>query len=275
VTPRAKRALGQNFLVDANLQRKIVDELGAGPDDVVLEVGPGHGELSAHLVGRVHRAVLVEKDRDLAAALRARWGAETGVEIVEGDALALDLSRWIEPGRDLRVLSNVPYNVTSPLIFAFLGIRPSPRRIVVTVQREVAERVVAPPGSRTYGALSVGVQAVAGVRVAFQIGRRAFRPVPDVTSSVLRIEPDRYRVESLDLAALRTVTRVLFGRRRKQLQKILRTAPEFQGRGDPAAILSSLGLSPAARPETLSGAQFIALADALFGRTGGSSVEGR
>lgn len=275
MTPRAKRALGQNFLVDANLQRKIVDELGAGPDDVVLEVGPGHGELSAHLVGRVHRAVLVEKDRDLAAALRARWGAETGVEIVEGDALALDLSRWIEPGRDLRVLSNVPYNVTSPLIFAFLGIRPSPRRIVVTVQREVAERVVAPPGSRTYGALSVGVQAVAGVRVAFQIGRRAFRPVPDVTSSVLRIEPDRYRVESLDLAALRTVTRVLFGRRRKQLQKILRTAPEFQGRGDPAAILSSLGLSPAARPETLSGAQFIALADALFGRTGGSSVEGR
>jgi len=263
VTARAKRALGQNFLVDGNLQRKIVDELEAGPEDIVLEVGPRHGELSTHLLGRIHRLVLIEKDRDLAAELRTRWASRKDVQIVEADALAVDLSSWHEPGRDLRVLSNVPYNVTSPLMFAFLGIQPPPRRIVLTVQREVAERVVAGPGSRTYGALSVGVQAIAEVRLAFPVSRQAFRPVPDVESSVLRIDPDPPRIASLDLVGLRRVTRVLFGRRRKQLQKILRTAPEFEGGSDPLAILESLGLSPTARPETLSAAQIVALTRAL------------
>lgn len=263
MTPRAKKALGQNFLIDPNLQRKIVSELEATPEDVVLEVGPGHGELSAHLLGRVHRLVLIEKDRELAEELRSRWGSTEGVEIVEADALEVDLARWHQPGRDLRVVSNVPYNITTPLIFAFLDIRPPPRRIVVTVQREVAERVVARPGSRTYGALSVGVQAIADARLAFGVGRRAFRPVPDVESAVLRIDPRPDRIESLDLPGLRRVTRGLFGRRRKQLQKILRTAPEFQGSGDPLAVLKALGLSPSARPETLSAADIVALARAL------------
>jgi len=263
VIRRAKRALGQNFLIDGNLQRKIVGELEARPEDVVLEIGPGHGELSQHLIGGVHRLVLIEKDRDLAGELRTRWSSSKRLQIVEADALEVDLSRFHEPGRDLRVLSNVPYNVTSPMMFAFLGIQPPPRRIVLTVQREVAERVVAGPGSRTYGALSVGVQAIAEVRLAFGVGRRAFRPVPDVESSVLRIDPDRRRIASLDIIALRRVTRVLFSRRRKQLQKILHTAPKFEGGGDPVAILALLGVSPKARPETLSAAQIIELTRAL------------
>jgi len=266
VTPRAKRALGQNFLIDPNLQRKIVAELEAMPDDVVLEVGPGHGELSDHLAGRVARLVLVEKDRELAALLRERWGDDAGVEVVEGDALELDLSSYAVPGRDLRILSNVPYNVTSPLLFALLDVRPPARRLVLTVQREVAERVVAEPGSRTYGALSVGVRTIASARMAFRIGRRAFRPVPDVESAVLVIEPSAARLSRIDQVRLRDVTRALFGQRRKQIQKILRTSRDLDVPADVAGFLEGLGISPSARPESLSPETILSLSEALARR---------
>ncbi|MDX1396645.1 MAG: 16S rRNA (adenine(1518)-N(6)/adenine(1519)-N(6))-dimethyltransferase RsmA [Gemmatimonadota bacterium] len=262
---RAKRSLGQNFLIDPNLQRKIVDELAAGADDVVLEVGPGHGELSRHLAGAVHRLVLVEKDGALGAELEARWGGDESIRIVVGDALEIDLSAFHEEGRDLRIISNVPYNITSPLIFAFLDIRPPPRRLVLTVQREVADRIVAGPGSRTYGALSVGVQAVAEARIAFGVGRRAFRPVPDVESAALVIDPAPDRMAAVDTGALRTVTRAMFGRRRKQIQKILRTAPELASRLDAASLPERIGALPTDRPEALSPEQFIAIASALVG----------
>jgi 16S rRNA (adenine1518-N6/adenine1519-N6)-dimethyltransferase len=263
VTGWAKKALSQNFLLDPNLQRKIVAELAADPGDVVIEVGPGHGELSDHVRGRVHRLVLVEKDRELAADLDERWGREPDVRIVCGDALEVDLSGFYESGHDVRVLSNVPYNITSPLIFAFLAMRPAPRRIVVTVQKEVAERVVARCGSRTYGALSVGVQALAVTRIAFGVGRMAFRPVPDVDSAVLVIDPVPERVATLDVEGLRTVTRAMFGRRRKQIQKIMRTAPEFASAGDPGPLLTRLAIDPTARPESLTPEDFIALSRAL------------
>lgn len=263
MTPRAKKALGQNFLVDPNLQRKTVAELEATAEDIVLEVGPGHGELSRHLVDQVHRLVLVEKDTDLAAELRARWGKAGSVQVVEGDALDVDLSAFVEDGRDLRVLSNVPYNVTSPLIFAFLDIRPLPRRIVLTVQREVAERVVARPGSKTYGALSVGVQVVADVAIAFGVGRQAFRPVPRVESAVIRIEPRTEQLRPSTLTATRAVTRIMFGQRRKQIQKILRTSPEVPSPDAALAAIERLEIDPAARPETLTPTDFVRLAEAL------------
>jgi 16S rRNA (adenine1518-N6/adenine1519-N6)-dimethyltransferase len=273
VTGRARKSLGQNFLIDPNLQRKIVDELEAEEEDVVLEVGPGHGELSAHLEGRVRRLVLIEKDRDLAAALAARWRDTRGIEVVCADALDVDLSGFQEIGRSFRVLSNVPYNVTSPLLFAFLDIRPLPVRIVLTVQREVALRVVAAPGSKTYGALTVGVQAIADARIAFGVGRQAFRPVPEVESAVLVIDPVPERAEGLDVDGLRTVTRAMFSRRRKQIQKILRTAPEFAGSADLGAILADLGVSPTDRPEVLAPADFIAIARALETGAGGGRAE--
>ncbi len=263
---RPKRSLGQNFLVDPNLQRKVVDELEAGPGDAVLEVGPGHGELSAHLIGRVAHLVLVEKDGSLAAELRERWGGRPEVEVVEGDALTLDLSALVAgtPARPYRLLSNVPYNITSPLVFRFLSLRPPPARIVLTVQREVAERMVAAPGSRTFGALSVGVQARAEAAIAFTLSRKAFRPVPDVTSACVRLDPDPARMADLPGPALRRLTRAAFGRRRKQLQKILRSAPEY-GLGQEAvrALLAPIGIDPRARPEQLSAEQFVRLARRL------------
>ena len=268
--PRPKRALGQNFLVDPNIQRKIVRELDPQAVDVVLEVGPGHGELSQYLVGCCRRLILIEKDRDLAAGLRDRWGDRPDVDVVEGDALRLELSEFVREATAVRVVSNVPYNITSPLVFAFLRLDPAATRIVLTVQREVAERIVAPPGIKAYGALSVGVQAIAGASLAFRVGRQAFRPVPAVDSAVVRLEP-RPAAAAVDRAALRTLTRACFNRRRKQLQKTLRTAPELSFAGDVEAVLAQLSIDPAVRPEMLDPPTFVRLAAALQARQGGGA----
>lgn len=268
---RPKRALGQNFLVDPNIQRKIVRELDPRPADVVLEVGPGHGELSQYLVGRCRRLVLVEKDRDLACRLRARWGDRPDVDVVEGDALRIGLSEFVRDAAAVRVVSNVPYNITSPLVFTFLELDPAASRIVLTVQREVAERIVAPPGIKAYGALSVGVQAIAAASLAFRVGRQAFRPVPAVDSAVVRLEP-RPDAADVDREALRTLTRACFNRRRKQLQKTLRTAPELSFAGDAEVVLRRLSIDPAVRPEMLDPPTFVRLAAAFrAGREGGAS----
>ncbi|MYA34155.1 MAG: ribosomal RNA small subunit methyltransferase A [Gemmatimonadales bacterium] len=268
--PRPKRALGQNFLVDPNIQRKIVRELDPQPADAVLEVGPGHGELSQYLVGRCRRLVLIEKDRDLAGELRERWGDRRDVDVVEGDALRLGLPDFVGGAAAVRVVSNVPYNITSPLVFAFLELEPAAIRIVLTVQREVAERIVAPPGIKAYGALSVGVQALADASLAFRVSRQAFRPVPAVDSAVVRLEP-RPDAADVDRAALRTLTRACFNRRRKQLQKTLRTAPELKFAGDAGAVLMRLSIDPAVRPETLDPPTFVRLAAALQAGKGGGA----
>lgn len=260
---RPKRSLGQNFLVDPNLQRKVVGELGLRPGEGVLEVGPGRGELSRHLVGAASPLVAVEKDEALAEALERRWAVRDDVRIVRADALEADLARLVPPP-PYRVISNLPYNITSPLLFAFLDLEPPPERIVVTVQAEVAERIVAPPGSRTYGALSVGVQARAGASLAFRLPRSVFRPTPRVDSAAVRIDPDPERLAELPADALRRLTRAAFGRRRKQLQKILRTAPEYRlSRAEAEAMCEALGLDPRARPERVPADLFVRLARRL------------
>lgn len=258
---RAKRSLGQNFLVDPNLQRKIVDAVDPGPRDVVLEIGPGEGALTEHLAERAGRVVAVELDDRLAAALEARYRDTDSVAIRHGDILD-----W-EPGELLshrpKVVGNIPYNITSPLLFRVLEWRPAPERVVVMVQREVADRLRAEVGNKSYGALTVGVRAVADVEKLFDVGRQAFRPVPNVDSTVLLIRPRR---EAAD-PALRSLTRAAFGMRRKQLQKILRTAPGYGLDTDASrAVLRELGIDPADRPETLDPTTFVQLADALRSR---------
>ncbi len=256
---RAKRSLSQNFLVDKNIRRKLIELLGAGPEDAVIEVGPGHGELSELLVGRVRRLVLIEKDDRLAPALAERWGAVPGVVVVHGDALEVDMATYSEHP-PVRIISNVPYAITSPLIFRLLEADPAPQAIVVLVQEEVARRITAEPGGKEYGALTVGVQTRADVRFAFRVGRKAFRPIPGVDSAavVMKPIPGKSRAE---IEAVRTLARAAFSRRRKQLGTILRTAPEFAlGPEQLAAVLSASGIDPTVRPEEIAPAAFAELA---------------
>src|SRR5512138_3698505 len=183
MAPRAKRRLGQHFLSDPRLLARIADALGAGRDDTVLEIGPGPGGLTAALAERAGRLVAIEKDADLVPALHARVPSAT---IVEGDALELDWHALAGP--DTLVAGNIPYNITSPLIDKALE-PPGFRRVVFLVQKEVADRVTAGPGAADYGALSVGVQAVARAERLFTVPAGAFHPRPQVDSAVLRLTP--------------------------------------------------------------------------------------
>lgn len=261
---RARRSLSQNFLIDHNLRRKLVATLEVSRSDTVLEVGPGHGELSELIAGEVGRLVLVEKDDRLFEHLSRRWGDRADVEIVHADALEVDLSKSADAPGVLRVISNVPYSITSPLLFRLLELRPAATRILVVVQEEVGRRIVADPGTREYGALSVGVRTRGEARLAFRVGRQAFRPVPEVESVAVVIDPfpDGFPPERAE--SLRRLTRVAFSRRRKQLRGILRDAPEYGlSSGTAEAVLLELGVDPSARPETLAPETFLRLAERL------------
>jgi 16S rRNA (adenine1518-N6/adenine1519-N6)-dimethyltransferase len=261
---RAKRSLGQNFLVDRNIQRKIVAALGAAPTDEVLEVGPGRGALTNHLVGAVRRLVLVEIDDDLARSLAEEHRGRADVVVVHRDVLDLDLASVSESPGELRVVGNIPYNITTPILFHLLE-RPRPRDIVLMVQDDVAARIAAPVGTKEYGALSVGVRTVASVERLFDVGRGAFRPVPGVDSAVIRIRPFvPPPLREDEEVRLRTLVRAAFQWRRKQLRKILRDHPDV---ARPAEVVEEVaraaGIALEDRPERLSPEQFVRLAVAL------------
>jgi 16S rRNA (adenine1518-N6/adenine1519-N6)-dimethyltransferase len=261
--PRAKRGLGQNFLVDPNVQRKIVESLHPSPDDEVMEIGPGTGALTRHLAPLVGRLVLVELDDALAARLAAEYADDSRVRVVHRDVLKVPLEEVSADPSRLKVIGNIPYNITTPILFSLLERRPRPREIVLMVQREVAERILAPEGSRTYGALAVGVRTVADVVRVMNVARSAFRPAPDVESTVLRIVPRAPPpLDEADETALRRLTRAAFGQRRKQFQRILRDAYDLSP-AQVAALGEATGMDLQARPETFAPERFVALARTL------------
>jgi 16S rRNA (adenine1518-N6/adenine1519-N6)-dimethyltransferase len=259
---RAKKSLGQNFLVDANIQRKIVDALPCSSTDSVLEIGPGHGALTRHLVGRVGRLVLVELDDALVEELEREWGDRTEVELHHRDFLELDLGSVVEDVTELIVVGNIPYNITAPVIFKLLK-RPRPREVLLMVQREVGDRLLAEPGTSEYGAMTVGVRSVATVERVFSVPRGAFRPIPRVDSSVVRIRPITPQlISAAEERSLRTLTRAAFQWRRKQLQKILRDHGDLRlAPHQVDGIASETGWDLTRRPETFSPEEFIRLSN--------------
>lgn len=254
-----RRALSQNFLVDANIQAKIV---AAVPTDVdrIVEIGPGRGALTEHLLKRQQPLTVVEVDRDLAAWWRSRAEEYPHLTVVEGDATEVELARLGDPAR-MAVVGNLPYHVTSPLIFRLLE-RPRPRDIVVMVQKEVADRLAAVEGTSGYGALTVGVQTVAAVERLFRVPRTVFRPRPSVDSAVVRLRPHAPPETSEDdERGTRRLVRAAFSWRRKQMVKILRDHPELGLHPEEAArALAALDLPPHVRPERLPPPTFVALA---------------
>lgn len=255
--PRAKRRLGQHFLTDPRILQRLADALDATADDTVLEIGPGPGTLTEALAGRVGKLVAIEKDGDLVPALRARV---PGATVVEADALEADWHALAGP--DFLVAGNIPYNITSPLIDKALE-PPRPRRIVFLVQKEVADRVGAAPGSGAYGALSVGVQAVARAERLFTVPAGAFYPRPKVDSAALRLTPlPEPVVTDGETGPFRRLVVGLFGFRRKQLLRGLRELTGWEAARVERA-LARAGIAATARPETVSPAGFAALLRAL------------
>lgn len=251
---QAKKRLGQHFLHDPNILGRIADALEIQPGDTVLEIGPGPGGLTGQLYRRAGRLVAVEKDRDLIPALRSRYPK---LELVEGDALDLDWHQLTGAG-PVRITGNIPYNITSPLIELALT-PPRPEVIVFLVQKEVAERVAALHGGAEYGALSVGVQAVAKVERLFTVPAGAFQPRPKVDSAVLRLRPlAQPLVQERDTAGFRRFVVGLFGFRRKQLVRGLRELCDIPA-ADAESWLARVGVAPETRPQELTPQRFAEL----------------
>jgi 16S rRNA (adenine1518-N6/adenine1519-N6)-dimethyltransferase len=254
--PPVRKSLGQHFLNDRRILGRIAEALALDGTEVVIEIGPGRGALTELLIERARHVIAIEYDRALAELLRQRYGGDERITIVERDVLAVSFAELAKG--PYVVAGNVPYYITTPIIFQGLT-RPRPERAVYLVQREVAERIVAAPGDREYGALSANVQAVATAELLFRLPRGAFQPPPKVDSAVLRITP---RADPAILPdeeeAFRTFVIGAFGFRRKQMRRVLRELWSLDA--DQAdQILGRAGVDPEVRPETLSPSDFAKL----------------
>ena len=254
--PPIRKSLGQHFLNDPRILGRIADGLELTGTELVIEIGPGRGALTEVLLPRVRHLYAIEYDRALAELLRRRYDAEARITVVEQNVLEVNFGELT--GGPYVVAGNVPYYITTPILFHSLT-RPRPERAVYLVQREVAERIVAPAGSREYGALSANVQAVATAELLFRVPAGAFRPPPKVESAVVRIvpRPDPV-VRAEEEEAFRGFVQGVFGFRRKQMRRVLRALWDVDATMADA-VLANAGVDPMARPETLSAEQFARL----------------
>jgi 16S rRNA (adenine1518-N6/adenine1519-N6)-dimethyltransferase len=250
----ARKGLGQHFLLDLNLTGRIAREAGDLTGCDVLEVGPGPGGLTRGLLAAgARRVVAVEKDRRCLEALEEIRAASDGrLEIVEGDALTFDAVSALAPGA--RVVSNLPYNVGTPLLFGWLERLEHFAGLTLMFQREVAERIVARPGDRAYGRLAVMCGWAADCRIVMDLPARAFTPPPKVASAVVNLVPLAEPRAEADMKVLSRVVAAAFNQRRKMLRQSLKSLG-----GDTAALLDRAGIDPTRRAETLSIAEFAAL----------------
>ena len=250
---RARKRFGQNFLHDRNVVERILDAVNPQPGESVVEIGPGLGALTGGLIERAGRITAVEIDRDLAARLRERF-TPAQLHLVEGDALEIDWPSLAAslPG-PLRIVGNLPYNVSSPLLFALLPIAASVRDQHFMLQREVVERMAAAPGGKEYGRLSVMLQFRYRIERLFNVAPGSFHPVPKVQSSIVRLTPlPAQEVPDVPLEEFAAMVTAAFGQRRKTLRNAV--SPLLT-----QAQIANAGVDPGARAETLDVAAFVRL----------------
>ncbi len=281
--PPVLKKLGQHFLTDLEVLNKIADALNLGPSDTVVEIGPGRGALTDILVERAGKVVAIELDRALAEALRHRYRnpefaglrirtgdaktTESGIadfELIENDVLKVKVGEVVND--DYVLAGNVPYYITTPILFHSLQ-QPMPRVAVFMIQHEVAERAVAGPGSKVYGALSVNLQVIADVEYLFLVPPKAFFPPPGVDSAVIRVTPKANPlIPAEDQRAFQSFVLAIFGLRRKQLGRVVRTVssrPNGMSAEEAIQLLEGIGLDPEVRPEVLPPSDFVKLFRAL------------
>jgi 16S rRNA (adenine1518-N6/adenine1519-N6)-dimethyltransferase len=254
--PRPRKRFGQHFLADPRSLARIVEALDPQQSDTVVEIGPGRGALTELLSARSGRLIALEIDRDLVAHLQAVYADRPNVEVVEGDALEVDWAQLAGPS--FLLAGNLPYYITTPLIFRILA-SPRPARAVLLVQREVAVRLAAAPGSDDYGALTVNVQVTASVRLVSRVSAGAFHPKPKVDSAIVLITPLEQPLLGADEEEpFRRFVQAAFGMRRKQLIRVLRElwVPDAV---KVRAILDGLGIAANVRPEVVSPSDFVRL----------------
>ena len=259
------KVLGQNFLVDGNILDILLDCAELQPSDQVLEVGPGLGVVTEQLLRRVERVVAIEKDSRLAALLDDRWGQIDNLELIHDDALDCNLEKILGGGIN-KVVSNLPYSAGSRLLIDIASADIMPEKIVVTLQDEVAQRLAAVPGTKSYGLLSVRVQISYDVNIVKKVSNNCFWPAPKVESSIIEMTRCKsYGLESDKTKMFRRLLKASFAHRRKQMQGILaKQLPDLgltqQTSGE---LLVGLGINPQARPGDISVSGWVSLANIL------------
>ena len=249
--PPPKKRFGQHFLTDRHYLRRIVEAIAPHPGDAIVEIGPGTGLLTTGLLARIPHLHVVEIDRELAAALRAAWPADR-LAVHEGDALEFDFATLPTP---LRVVGNLPYNVSSPILFHVAAAADRIADCVFMLQKEVVDRMVAGPGTEAYGRLSVMLQYRFAMAKLFDVPPGAFTPPPKVDSAVVLMKPlPASRPRARDDLAFERVVAAAFSQRRKTLRNAVRALVDAEG-------FTHAGIDPVRRGETLSVEEFIALSD--------------
>jgi 16S rRNA (adenine1518-N6/adenine1519-N6)-dimethyltransferase len=259
-----RRRYGQNFLVDPHYVERIVAAIDPKPDERIVEVGPGLAALTERLIDRAGHIVAVEIDRDLAVRLRERFAPDR-LTLVVGDALEFDFATL---GSGLRIVGNLPYNISSPLLFHLAGYEASLRDLHVMLQKEVVDRMTAEPGTPDYGRLTVMLNARFDVERLFVVPPGAFHPVPKVHSAVARLRPLRGRAPRIDDFALFTrLVAAAFSQRRKTLRNAVSAACD-------ATTIRMAAIDPGARGETLHVDDFVRLANVAAADGGHASATG-
>lgn len=245
---RPKKSLGQNFLVDQNISRKIVDSLNLEPDDTILEIGPGYGALTQIILPQVKRYIGVELDRNLAQKLIEEYGSRENFRLFNQDFLEFDFAQIVQPGEKLKIVGNIPYQITSGVIFKVIKNRSYFHQMTLMIQKEVAERVVATPESKAFGILAVLSQTFARPQHLFTVSHHVFYPKPKVTSAVVQYDLDPDTNEKVgDEAGYIQMIKNLFQTRRKMLRNNIK---HHYGEQLVAKLEVKLDLSR--RPEQLS-----------------------
>jgi 16S rRNA (adenine1518-N6/adenine1519-N6)-dimethyltransferase len=249
-----RKRFGQHFLHDRGVIRRIIDVVAPQPGERIVEVGPGRGALTWGLLERAKRLDVIEIDRDLAAALKADARAASGLSVHVENVLDTDFIRLRGSGEPLRIVGNLPYNISTPLLFRLLAQRAAVSDMYFMLQKEVVDRMVAQPGTRDYGRLTVMLAAVAEVEGLFDVGPGAFQPPPKVWSAIVHLRPTANpRFDIGRDGALRTLVTTAFSHRRKTLRNSLKGLLD-------AREIECCGIDPQLRPETLAPAQFGLLA---------------
>ncbi len=258
---RPRKRFGQHFLHDANVIDRLVGAIAPRPDDHLVEIGPGEGVLTAPVLEKAGALTVIELDRDLASTLLERLGRPAGLDVIQADVLKVDLVE-LAAGRPLRIIGNLPYNISTPILFHLFDSRADIVDMHFMLQKEVVDRMVAGPGSRQYGRLSVMAAFHCDMTRLFNVPPGAFRPPPKVDSAIVRLLPKPLTDEDRALLpAFAEVTRRAFGQRRKTLRNSLKGLLD-------AEAIEAAGIDPGARAETLSVEEFRRLAEEVEGDGG-------
>ncbi|MDO3721060.1 16S rRNA (adenine(1518)-N(6)/adenine(1519)-N(6))-dimethyltransferase RsmA [Marinobacter sp. chi1] len=261
---QARKRFGQNFLHDPGVIERIVRSINPKPDDTMVEIGPGLGALTEEILAVNPSLQVVELDRDLIPVLRTKFFNYPEFRIHEADALKFDFSQLVRDGKPLRIVGNLPYNISTPLIFHLLEQAGVVKDMHFMLQKEVVQRLAAIPGDNNYGRLGIMAQYFCKVQPLFEVGPGAFRPAPKVDSAIVRLVPhETLPHPATDLTVLQAVVRTAFNARRKTLRKALGglvTAEQLQG----------MGINDGLRPENLTLADYVRIADFLAEHKGDS-----